>query len=74
LTQNIGTDDSGTHATSADTMFDTVLRRTPVTVSPIATAVDHQISAALRRYFLQHTGYSLFHRARRKLKKIIASI
>lgn len=72
LTRNIGTDDSGTHATSADTMFDTVLRQAPVTVAPIATTVEPGISVALRRYFLKHTGYGFWPRARRKLKKILA--
>jgi len=71
LARNIGTDGSGTHATSADTMFDTVLSQKPITVSGIAIQEDKRVAAALRRYFLTHTGYGLWSRIRRKFRKVL---
>jgi hypothetical protein len=74
LVRNIGTDGSGTHATSADAIFDTALRQTRVQVSPIAVTEDSSAMTALRRYFQTHTGYSFWSRARRKMRKFLARV
>jgi hypothetical protein len=72
LARNIGTDGSGTHATAADTMFDTVMRQEAVGVMPIAVEEDRKIAQAMRHYFRRHTGYGFRARVARKLKRILA--
>lgn len=72
LVRNIGTDGSGTHATAADTMFDTGLRHEPVRITAIAVEEDRRIAEAMRRYFHKHTAYGFRPRAARKLKRILA--
>jgi len=74
LVHNIGADGSGTHAASSDTMFDTIMRQTPVGVRPIAIEEDREVAKALRRYFRAHVAYGLRDRAWRKLKRILARL
>lgn len=74
LVRNIGTDGSGTHATSSDTMFDTLIRQAPVRVMPIAIEEDKKVAKAMRRYFRAHIAYGLRARVLRKLKRILARL
>ena len=74
LVRNIGTDGSGTHATKADTMFDTVLRQEPVRVESIAAQENTEINQALRRYFRRHVPYGRLGRIIHKLKRLRARL
>jgi hypothetical protein len=74
LVRNIGTDGSGTHATSSDTMFDTLPRQTPVRVAPITIKEDKDVVKAMRRYFRAHVAYGLRGRVVHKLKRMLARL
>lgn len=74
LVRNIGADGSGTHATKADTLFDTDLRLEPVAVRPILIQEDKIAARAMRRYFRKHIPYGLKGRIAWKIKRLISLI
>jgi hypothetical protein len=71
LVRNIGTDGSGTHARSSDTVYDTDIRLEPVQVRPIAITADAGIGRELKHYFRKNFAYGLWPRALRRIRRLL---